>query len=84
MPAEAGMLCTIDGDTFYSFAKNTGIGDLTALCHITNDNTGLFNLTNKIEVIQESLGNMPTITKKSFASMSDKLTVLNRCILYGL
>ena len=23
MPAEAGMLCTIYGDTFYSFTKNT-------------------------------------------------------------
>ena len=39
-PSEAGMMCTINGNTFFSFTKNTWIGDLGASCHITNDDTG--------------------------------------------
>ena len=27
MPTEAGILCSIDGDTFFSFTKNTWIGE---------------------------------------------------------
>ena len=39
MPTQAALLCTIDGDTFHSFAKNTWIGDS---CHNMNDNSDLF------------------------------------------
>ena len=35
-PSKADMMCTIDGDNFYLFTKNTWIGDSSALCHITN------------------------------------------------
>ena len=34
---EAGLLCTVDRETFHMFTKNTWIGDLDASCHIAND-----------------------------------------------
>ena len=37
MPTAAGMLCTIDGGTFFLFTKNTWIGDFGASYHITNN-----------------------------------------------
>ena len=62
-PSEAGMMCTIERDTFYLFTKNTSIGGSSALCHITNDNTGLFDVIDINELIQGSFTIMPT-TKK--------------------
>ena len=50
-PSEAGMMSTIDGDTFYSFTKNNWIKDSGASCHITNDNTGLYDITNINDMI---------------------------------
>ena len=43
-PSKVGMLCTIDGDTFLSFTKNTWIVDSGALCHIMKDDTSLFDI----------------------------------------
>ena len=63
LPMEAGMLCTINVDMFYLFMKNTWMGDSRASCHITNDNTGLFDIINIDKLIQGSSGNMP-VTKK--------------------
>ena len=64
MPREAGMFCTIDGETFfYSFKKNTWIGNSDALCHISNDNTCHYDVTNINKLVQGSSGNMST-TKK--------------------
>ena len=51
-PSEAGLMCTIDGDSFFSFTKNTWIGDFGALCHIMNDNMGLFNIMDINEFTQ--------------------------------
>ena len=34
-----------DADTSYSFTRNTWIGHSGALCHITNDDTGLYDIT---------------------------------------
>ena len=39
-PTEAGMLSTIDENTFHLFTKKTWIGDSGALCHVTNNDTG--------------------------------------------
>ena len=60
---ETGMMCTIDGDTFFSFIKNTWLGDSDASCHIANNDTGLYDITNIDESIQGSSGIMPA-TKK--------------------
>ena len=62
-PSEAGLICTIDGDTFFSFMKNTWIGDSGASCHITNNDTGLYDVMDINESIQGSSGIMPA-TKK--------------------
>ena len=56
-PLDAGM------NTFFSFTKNTWIGDLGASCHITNDDTGLYNINDINELIQGSSSIMPA-TKK--------------------
>ena len=61
-PTEACMMCTINGDTF-SFTKNTQIRDSGASCHITNDDTILFDITIIIKLIQGSSRNM-LATKK--------------------
>ena len=60
-PSEAGMMCTIDGDTFYSFTRNTWIRDSGASCHITND---LYGITDIDESIQDSSSIMPTTKKE--------------------
>ena len=56
-------MCTIDGDTLYLFTKNTWIGDSGASCHITNGDTGMYDVTDINELIQGSSGIMPA-TKK--------------------
>ena len=63
-PSEAGMMCTINGNSFHLFTKNTWIGDSGASCHITNDEKGMFNVIEIQESIQGSSGTMPA-TKKN-------------------
>ena len=53
---EAGILCTIDGETFHSIAKNTWIDNSGASCHITNNNTGLYDITEINKLVQGILG----------------------------
>ena len=62
-PSEADMMCTIDGDIFFWFTKNTWIGDSGASCYIINNNTGLYDINIIIESMQGSSGIMPA-TKK--------------------
>ena len=63
LPMEAGMLYTINDDTFYLFTKNTWIRESRALCHIINDDTSLFDVIDIDELIQGSSGIM-VATKK--------------------
>ena len=62
-PSEAGMMCTIAGDTFFSFTKNTWIGNSGASCHITNDDKGMYDAIDIDELIQGSSGIMPVMKK---------------------
>ena len=57
------MMCTIDGNTFFSFMKNTWIRDSGASCHITNDNKGMYDVININESIQGSSGITPASKK---------------------
>ena len=57
------MMCTIDGNSFHMFTKNTWIGNSGTSCHITNDETGMFDVIEIQESIQGSSGTMPA-TKK--------------------
>ena len=66
MPIEASMLCTMGRETFQMFTKNTWIGDSLISCHITNNDTHLFNITVINESVQGSLGSMPAIRKRKF------------------
>ena len=49
----AGIICTIILEIFYMFMKNTWIGNSGALCHITNDDTCLYNIIKHNELVQE-------------------------------
>ena len=62
-PSKAGMMCTIDGNTFFLFMKNTWIGDSGASCHITNDNKGMYEVIDMDESIQGSSSIMPAMKK---------------------
>ena len=62
-PSEAGMMCTIDGNTFHLFNKNTWIGNSCASCHMTNNESGMYDVIKIDKSIQGSSGIMPT-TKK--------------------
>ena len=57
------MMCPIDRNTFHSFMKNTWIGDSDASCHITNDESGMYDVIDINKSIQGSSGIMPA-TKK--------------------
>ena len=41
-PSEAGIMCAINGNTFRLLTKNMWIGGSVVSCHITNNDTGLF------------------------------------------
>ena len=59
------MMCTINGDRFFLFTKNTWIKDSGASCHITNDDTGLYDITDIDELIQGSSSIMSTMKKSA-------------------
>ena len=56
----SGMMITIDGDTF---TKNTWIGDSGVSCHVTNNDTGLYDVTDINKSIQGSSSIMPAMKK---------------------
>ena len=57
------MMCTTNEDIFFSFTKNTWIGDSGVSCHIMNDDMGLFDVIDINESIQGSSGVMPAMKK---------------------
>ena len=69
-PSEAGMMCTVDKDTFFLFMKNMWIGDSGALCPITNDRTFLLDIIDIDESIQGRSRNMPVPKNGNFTSMT--------------
>ena len=81
-PSKAGMMCTMDGDAFFSFTKNAWI-DSSASCHITNNNTSLFGNININIMIQGSSGIMPATKKASYMSTSNNSIGQSRFTLYG-
>ena len=68
----------------FLFRKNTWIKDSSALCHIMNDDSSLFEVININKLIQGSSGIMPATKKANFMSTSEKLMTLNKSTLYGL
>ena len=64
-PSEACMMCAISRETFHFFMKNMWIGVSGALCHITNNNTGLFDIIDIIKLIQGSFSIVSTMKKST-------------------
>ena len=62
-PSKAGMMCTIDGNTFFLFTKNTCIGDSGASCHITKDDRSLYDVIDIDKLIQGSSSIMHAMKK---------------------
>ena len=74
---EAGMLSTIDEETFDSSTKNTWIGNSGVSCYITYSDTGLYDVTKINELLQGSMGNMSTNNKGKLCRKSGKLMEVN-------
>eukprot|EP00984_Skeletonema_dohrnii_P022875 scaffold11976_cov67-Skeletonema_dohrnii-CCMP3373.AAC.1 len=51
LKGEKGLRCTIDGQVYPSFTKKTWFGDTGASCHITNDDSGMY----EVESIDEPI-----------------------------
>ena len=79
---EAGLICTIDGEMFFSFTKNMFIGDLDTSCHITDNDSGLYDVFDISELVQCRLGSVPATKKGKLClkvwqvDMSEKVHVL--------
>lgn len=48
---EKALVCTINGRTYPSFTKNTWIGDSGASCHITNNDSKMYDVKNIDETV---------------------------------
>ena len=51
---ETGMMCTISRESLFMFTKHAWIGDPCASCHITNDDTGMYDITTINKSVQGS------------------------------
>ena len=60
---EEGMMSMIDGETFFTFTKNTWIGDFYTSSHIFHDGSGLYDAIDINQSVQSSLRSM-FVTKK--------------------
>ena len=66
-PSETGMMCTINGDTCFSFTKNTWIGNSGASCHIMNNDTSFYDVTDINKLIQDSYGIMSATKRQAMS-----------------
>ena len=62
---EDSVLCIIDSESFFSFTKNTWIGDLDISFHITNNDTGFYDVIDINKLVKGSSGSMPTTKKQT-------------------
>ena len=69
---ETSMMCTIDGDSFYTLTKNAKVGKSSAVCHTTNDVPSMFDIIDINKLMQRSFCNMKTAEKKSWVWISDR------------
>ena len=58
---KTSMMCSIYSESFLLFTKSMWIGDVGASCHITNNDTGFYDVTNINELVQSFLGCMSAI-----------------------
>ena len=79
--SEAGITCTIDSDTI--FVNKEYLDWRLASCHITNNDTGLYDVTCMDESLHDSSGIMPATKNDKLEERYIKLMGLNGSILYG-
>ena len=77
---ETGMMCTMDGTSFHLLTKNTWIGNSGATCHITNDENGMYDITEINESIQGNSGIMPA-TKPASSCEDERFQAMMPTIL---
>ena len=70
--------------TLFLFTKITWIGESVALCHITNNDTGLYDVINISKLIQGNSGIIPATKKASYEPTYGRLMGLSGFKLYGL
>ena len=79
---EAGMMCTVNRETFYIFTKNTLISNSVTLCHITNNNMELYDVTKMNMLVQ---GSSDSRSMENLLHMRMRQVVrMIRCMFYGL
>ena len=74
------MMCTVEGDSFYTFTKNMWIGDTGASCNITNDDNGMFDIEQFVESVQRSSRNMTTMRKSTICMTVQQVKWLSLCV----
>ena len=64
-------MCLIGRQSFYTFTKNSLIGNLGVSCHITNDETGLYNVSNIDKLVSKSMGSVSITNKEKAVHFMD-------------
>ena len=59
------IMCIIDGESFVTFTKNAWIGDSGTFCHITNNDTGMYDTIKIDEPVHVNSGNMKVMKRLS-------------------
>ena len=79
---EKVMKCTIQGTTYPSFTENTWYGDSGASCHITNDNTDMYDVNDIHEliggigpeaIVATKMGKKKCVIKQADGSTTEKI-----------
>ena len=61
---ETGIICTIEGEKLNTIIKNICIEDSRTSCHITNDDTGIYDITEIDKAMKGSSDSMKEILKR--------------------
>ena len=66
-------MCAINKQSFYMFTKHTWIDNLSTLNHITNDDTGMYDVTNIDELEQGRSGTISVRKKEKLCTIVRQL-----------
>ena len=59
-------MCTTNGELFFIFTKHTWIDDLGTFCHVSNNNTAIYDITDIDESMQGGTGNVKATKRDNF------------------
>ena len=63
MQPEMSMMYAISGESFFMFTNYRWICNWGALCHITNNDTGMYDITDIKKLVQYICGNIKATEK---------------------